>query len=158
MDNFTKVPNWFWTEWMKERLNGSESSVYICIIRHTYGFHSRNAKLSTYTIARETGLPIRTVERAIHSLKGKNLIKTKTRLKKNKMYETNEITLVKYGKTTVKNDGDTTVKIDVKPPSKMTDIKEINKDPSSALGPLDPSLDGKKKRDWSAELGEGYEL
>jgi hypothetical protein len=89
-DNFIKVPFWMVDDGHLEDLNGSEFLVLTIFARHAYfgddvieraGFEIRHGEtfVGVETIARESGMGISSVERAISSLTAKDHLRIVTR-------------------------------------------------------------------------------
>jgi len=154
MDNlekgYTKINNESLRILFSDKLTHRECRVMLFILRYTIGFNRKKACLSSGYISRGTGITRCHVIETLSSLRDKNYISYKSKRSKNSGHE------ISVGSPFT----DTTCSTQkgTKGSTQKGTQDKKNKDPSSALGPLDPSLDGKKKRDWSAELGEGYEL
>lgn len=58
--NYTQTPNDLFDELLPD-MGLAELKVVMCIVRHTFGFHQDETKLSIRTIARYTGLTVKSV-------------------------------------------------------------------------------------------------
>lgn len=73
-NGYTKIANELLDAIIKVKLSDAEYRIFLCILRFSYGFNQKEAKLSLSRIRNLTGLPERTVSRAVSKLKKKNMI------------------------------------------------------------------------------------
>lgn len=82
-EGFTKIPNKLIKS---EKLSSKEKLVFIVMLMYSFG--KKNAWPSRNTLSKESGLNIRTVDKAIKSLEAKRFLKI-DKTKRNNYYELN---------------------------------------------------------------------
>ena len=74
---FTKIPNKMIEKMCALGLNAGELSIFLCLIRHTYGFNRTECSISVETLAQKCGIDGRTVRRTLRTLEESNIISRK---------------------------------------------------------------------------------
>lgn len=74
MAGFTKIDNALLESLVLTSLSGSEYRVALLIIRETLGFHRTNVRLSKEGMAKILNLSVKTVERALRTLRKRKII------------------------------------------------------------------------------------
>ena len=73
-ENYTQISNEILEALTKAKLNGTQYAICLAVVRHTFGFHRCEAKLSAGFIAEATGLNERQVKRELKTIFDRNII------------------------------------------------------------------------------------
>lgn len=73
-DGYTKISNELLEQIYAAHFNSTQFGIILCVIRYTYGFHRKNAKLSNSFIAKAIGKSDRSVKRGIVELLAMNVL------------------------------------------------------------------------------------
>lgn len=86
-DGYTRIANELLEAIYKSDLSGAEFRVLLCIIRKTYGFHSKSTSMKQSEIVNRTGLHKSTISRVIGVLMARNIVKVNGAVGINKDWE-----------------------------------------------------------------------
>ncbi|MGN0357216.1 MAG: conserved phage C-terminal domain-containing protein [Blautia sp.] len=73
-NGYTRIANSLYEALYKINLTASELRVVSCIIRRTFGYGKKSRKLSASYIAADTGIPVRSVKRALSHLQEMKIV------------------------------------------------------------------------------------